>query len=81
MDLIDGQSLVSNSLLLAKESDNILKNLSYNPPTPVVVTALGLVDKSLVNPLPSHAVKLIAAIVVHHPFSIPLVCVIVAVSR
>ena len=72
------QSLVSNGLVLVKESDNLLKNLSYNPLTPVVVAAPGLVDESLVIPLPSRAVKLIYAIVVRRPSPIPSVCAIVA---
>jgi len=50
--------------------------LSCNPPKPVVVAAPGLVDESLVIRLSSHAVKLIAAIVVRRPSSIPSVCVI-----
>ena len=71
-------TVVSNGLVLEKESDN----LSYNPPTPVVVAAPALVDESLVIPLPSRAVKLIAAIVVVRcPSSIPSVYVIVAASR
>ena len=44
--------------------------MSYNPLTPVVVAALGLVDESLVIPLPSRVEKLIAAIVVRRPSSI-----------
>ena len=74
------QTVVSNSLVLAKESDNILKTCLITHPH-VVVAAPGLVDKPLVIPLPSRAVKLIAAIVIRRPTFIPSVCVIAAAPR
>jgi len=54
--VVKKQSVVSNGLVLAKESDNLLK-ICLITHTPIIIAALVLVDESLDIPLPSRAVK------------------------